>query len=173
MHVLLQTTHGDMVLKLDPEKAPVSTANFLSYVDAGHYNGTIFHRVIPTFMIQGGGFTTDMQQKPARAGIANEWRNGLTNTRGAVAMARLGGRPDSATCQFFINTVDNDFLDRPQPDGAAYAVFGRVVVGLDVVDKIKAVPTGSKAGHSDVPKTTVEIKTAKRLTPEEAKSLGA
>ncbi len=173
MHVLLQTSLGDLVLKLDAEKAPVSTANFLAYVDAGHYNGTIFHRVIPTFMIQGGGFTPDMQQKPVKASIANEWRNGLTNSRGAVAMARLGGRPDSATCQFFINTVDNDFLDRPQPDGAAYAVFGKVVVGLDTVDKIKAVPTGTRAGHGDVPKTVVEIKAARRLTPDEAKALGA
>jgi cyclophilin family peptidyl-prolyl cis-trans isomerase len=173
MHVALETNHGPIVLKLDAEKAPASVKNFLAYLDAGHYAGTIFHRVIPNFMIQGGGFTKDMVQKETQPGVANEWKNGLKNTRGAVAMARLGGHPDSATCQFFINTVDNDFLDRPQPDGAAYAVFGRVVVGMDTVEKIRQVPTGNKGHHGDVPKSTVEITSAKRLTDDEAKAMGA
>lgn len=172
MHVLMQTTLGDFVLELDAEKAPVSTANMASYVESGHYNGTIFHRVIDGFMVQGGGFTAEMQQKPVRESIANEWKNGLKNTRGAVAMARIGGRPDSATCQFFINVVDNSFLDRPQPDGAAYAVVGRVVKGMDVVDKIRVVPTGTRAGMGDVPKTPVVIESARKLSPDEAKTLG-
>ncbi len=158
----MKTTLGDVRIELDDKNAPVSTANFLSYVDGGHYDGTIFHRVISGFMIQGGGFTPDMKQKKAGAGIANEWKNGLKNVRGALAMARLGGDPDSGTCQFFINTVDNAFLDRPQPDGAAYAVFGKVVSGLEVVDKIRAVRTGSKAGHQDVPVDAVVITSMKR-----------
>lgn len=171
MHVLLNTTLGDIVIKLDAEKAPESTKNFLSYVDAGHYAGTIFHRVIPGFMIQGGGLTKDMVQKETRPGVTNEWKNGLKNVKGSVAMARLGGRPDSGTCQFFINTVDNDFLDRPQPDGAAYAVFGKVVSGMDTVEKIRAVPTGNKGQHGDVPKTVIEISAARRLTDAEAKAI--
>lgn len=173
MHVLMTTTLGDVVIELNPEKAPISSENFLKYVDSGHYNGTIFHRVISNFMIQGGGFTPSMEQKEPRGPIANEWRNGLKNVRGSLAMARLGGRPDSATCQFFINVVDNDFLDRPQPDGAAYAVFGRVVKGMDVVDKIRAVPTGQKGHHGDVPKVPVEIREVRRLTAAEAGTLGA
>jgi cyclophilin family peptidyl-prolyl cis-trans isomerase len=137
--------------------------NFLAYVRSGHFDGTIFHRVIPGFMIQGGGFTPDMKQKKTQPTIKNEWRNGLKNVRGAVAMARLGGDADSASSQFFINVVDNSFLDRPQPDGAAYAAFGMVVEGLDVVDKVRVVKTGTKAGHQDVPKEPVSILKATRV----------
>ena len=170
-HVKLTTTLGDIVIQLDDAKAPISTANFLNYVDSGHYNGTVFHRVIGNFMIQGGGFTPELSQKPTNKAIANEWKNGLKNTRGSVAMARLGGKADSATSQFFINVVDNDFLDRPQPDGAAYAVFGRVVSGMDVVDKIKAVRTGTVRGMGDVPVQAVTITTAARLSDGEAKAI--
>jgi cyclophilin family peptidyl-prolyl cis-trans isomerase len=161
--VKLETTLGDIVIELDAEKAPISTANFLSYVDSGFYAGTIFHRVIDGFMIQGGGFTPDMKQKKTQPTIKNEWRNGLKNVRGAVAMARLGGDADSASSQFFINVADNGFLDRPQPDGAAYAAFGMVVEGLDVVDKVRVVKTGTKAGHQDVPKEPVSILKATRV----------
>ena len=159
--VAMDTSHGQIVIELDSAKAPLSAANFLAYVDAGHYDSTIFHRVISGFMIQGGGFTADMRQKPAKAPIKNEWKNGLKNKRGTIAMARTSD-PDSATCQFFINTVDNAGLDQPN-GGAAYAVFGRVVAGLEVVDKIRAVPTGTKGGHQDVPKDAVVILSAKRL----------
>lgn len=162
VYVTLKTSKGEIVLELDEAKAPKSVANFLSYVDKKFYDGTIFHRVISSFMIQGGGFTPDMTQKPTGPGVSNEWKNGLKNVRGAVAMARLGGNPDSATAQFFINVVDNGFLDKPQPDGAAYAVFGRVVSGMDVVDKIKVVPTGRKAGMADVPNEAVIITEARR-----------
>ncbi|MEK6702275.1 MAG: peptidylprolyl isomerase [Planctomycetota bacterium] len=172
MHVELKTSLGPIVLKLDAEKAPVSTKNFLDYVAAGHYDGTIFHRVIESFMVQGGGFTVDMKQKAVNKPIVNEYKNGLKNTRGTVAMARLGGNPDSATCQFFINVVDNGFLDREQSDGAAYAVFGRVVTGMDVVDKIRKTPTGTKSGMSDVPVKPVVIESARTLTDAEAKSAG-
>jgi peptidyl-prolyl cis-trans isomerase A (cyclophilin A) len=154
---------GDIVIRLDERSAPISTANFLEYVDRGHYNGTIFHRVIADFMIQGGGFTADLNQKRTLASIRNEWRNGLKNVRGAVAMARIGGKPDSASSQFFINVVDNEFLDRPQADGAAYAVFGMVSSGMDVVDRIRAVRTVSRAGMQDVPETPVTITTAERI----------
>lgn len=170
--VLMQTSMGDIVLELDPVKAPVSVENFLGYVDRGDYDGTIFHRVIKDFMIQGGGFTPDMKKKPTRKPIVNEWRNGLKNVRGTIAMARLGGDPDSATNQFFINTVDNPGLDAPQPpprgDGAAYAVFGRVVKGMEVVDKIRAVRTTSRAGHQDVPVEPVTITKVQRLKPDQA-----
>ncbi|QOJ00531.1 MAG: peptidylprolyl isomerase [Phycisphaeraceae bacterium] len=163
MKVHLTTTLGEITLELDADKAPISTKNFLDYVDSGHYAGTIFHRVIDGFMIQGGGFTPDMTQKPTRPTIKNEWQNGLKNLKGTIAMARIGGRPDSASSQFFINVADNAFLDRPQSDGAAYAVFGKVVAGMEVVDQIRKAPTGSKAGHQDVPKTTIEITAARRL----------
>ena len=159
--VALETSHGQIIIELDQAKAPISTANFLAYVDAGQYDGTIFHRVIPTFMIQGGGFTSDMRQKSTKAPIKNEWKNGLKNKRGTIAMARTSD-PDSATCQFFINTVDNAFLDQPN-GGAAYAVFGKVVSGLEAVDKIRAVPTGTKGGHQDVPRDPVVISSAKRI----------
>jgi len=155
--VTLQTNLGTMVLELDPVRAPLSVQNFLRYVREGHYNGTVFHRVIPGFMIQGGGFTADMQQKPTRPPIALESRNGLSNLRGTVAMARTNV-PDSATAQFFINTVDNPWLDQPRsPDGHGYAVFGRVVTGLDVLDRIRAVPTGRQGPHSNVPLQPVTI----------------
>ena len=163
MQIKLTTNNGDIVLELDKENAPVSTENFLKYVQDGHYDGTIFHRVIENFMIQGGGFTPDMKQKETRKGISNEWQNSLSNTKGTVAMARLGGDPDSATAQFFINVADNHFLDQPQPDGAAYAVFGKVVEGMDVVESIRTVRTGMKAGHDDVPVEPVIIERAEVL----------
>lgn len=166
MLIKLQTNHGDIVLRLDAEKAPLSTANFAQYVDSGHYDGTIFHRVIANFMIQGGGFTPDMKQKATKAPIKNEWKNGLKNVRGAVAMARTQVA-DSATSQFFINVVDNAFLDDAR-DGAAYAVFGKVVAGLDVVDKIRKVPTATRAGHGDVPTKEVVITKASRVPDSEA-----
>lgn len=163
MRFKLTTSKGDIVLELDPENAPESSANFAQYVADGHYDGTIFHRVIDGFMIQGGGFTPDMKQKSTREGIPNEWQNGLKNLTGTIAMARLGGRPDSATSQFFINVNDNHFLDSPQPDGAAYAVFGKVIEGMDIVESIKGVRTGNKAGHADVPVEPVLIAKAERL----------
>jgi len=137
--VKLETTVGNIVLELDGEKAPVSTMNFIRYAKEGYYDGTIFHRVIKDFMIQGGGFTADVDKKTQglHAPIKNEWRNGLKNVRGTVSMARLGGNPDSATSQFFINVVNNPALDSPQADGAAYAVFGKVVDGMEVVDEIR------------------------------------
>lgn len=137
MNVTLQTSKGTIEIALEAEKAPISTANFISYVKKGQYDGTIFHRVIPGFMVQGGGFTADMKQKPTDAQIKNEATNGLKNLRGTLAMARTGVI-DSATCQFFINVVDNGFLDHKSPDqrGYGYAVFGKVTSGMDVVDEI-------------------------------------
>jgi cyclophilin family peptidyl-prolyl cis-trans isomerase len=161
MNIEMKTSVGTIALTLDPQKAPVSAANFAQYAKDGHYDGTIFHRVIDGFMIQGGGFTPDMTQKPTRPGIANEWKNGLKNTRGTIAMARLGGKADSATCQFFINVADNGFLDRPQPDGAAYAVFGKVTRGMEVVDQIKSFATGTRAGMGDVPATPIVIESVR------------
>jgi cyclophilin family peptidyl-prolyl cis-trans isomerase len=154
--VRLQTSMGDIVVELDPAKAPKSVANFLQYVKAGHYDGTIFHRVIDNFMIQGGGMTADRKEKETRAPIPLESRNGLMNTRGTIAMARTSD-PNSATAQFFINVKDNDFLNQAQArDGNGYAVFGKVISGMDVVDKIRAVPTGP----GDVPLQPVVIKKA-------------
>ena len=158
--VALETTQGRIVLELAPKEAPKTVDNFLAYVKAGHYDGTVFHRVIPTFMIQGGGFSADMTERPTRAPIALESRNGLKNDRGSVAMARRND-PDSATAQFFINVVDNPRLDYPSFDGNGYAVFGRVVEGMDVVDKIKDVPTASRGSHQNVPLTPVTIKSAR------------
>jgi peptidyl-prolyl cis-trans isomerase A (cyclophilin A) len=144
--VRFSTGLGDFVVQLDAEKAPKTVENFLQYVKAGHYNGTIFHRVIDGFMIQGGGFAAELNEKPVRAPIALEARNGLSNTRGTIAMARTN-RPDSATAQFFINVNDNLFLDAAKAaDGNGYTVFGRVVEGMEVVDKIKALPTVDKGG---------------------------
>jgi peptidyl-prolyl cis-trans isomerase A (cyclophilin A) len=158
--VRLATSSGDIVLDLDRSKAPKSVENFVQYVKAGHYDGTIFHRVIPGFMIQGGGMKPDMSEKPTRAPIPLESRNGLQNQRGTVAMARTMD-PNSATSQFFINTVDNAFLDQANSrDGNGYAVFGRVVEGMDVVDKIRAVPTTSAGPHQNVPVTPVIIRKA-------------
>ncbi len=158
--VLMETSLGNIVLELDRTKAPKSVENFIKYVQDGFYDGTIFHRVISNFMIQGGGFTSDYTQKPTRAPINNEADNGLQNMRGTIAMARTGD-PHSATAQFFINTVDNDFLNHsaPNPRGWGYAVFGKVVEGMDVVDKIRAVSTGSGGPFpTDVPKVAVVIK---------------
>lgn len=152
--VTLETSMGTVVVQLDPAKAPLSVSNFLQYVNDGHYNGTVFHRIIPNFMVQGGGFTPDNRQKPTRAPIAIESNNGLKNNRGTIAMARTND-PNSATAQFFINVVDNDFLNyrAPTTQGYGYAVFGQVISGMDVVDKIRATPTGAK----DRPLTTVTI----------------
>lgn len=157
-NVKISTDQGDIVLQLDPVKAPKTVANFLSYVESGHYNGTIFHRVIDGFMIQGGGMTPDMREKPTRAPIMLESNNGLTNARGTVAMARTN-QPHSATAQFFINVKDNPFLNatgRNQPNG--YAVFGKVVQGMEVVDKIRKVRTTNVGPHGDVPATPIIIK---------------
>ena len=156
--VIIKTTLGDITVKLAADKAPLTVANFLAYADAGHYNGTIFHRVIDGFMIQGGGFDAQMNQKPTKAAIKNEAANGLQNKRGTLAMARTA-IVDSATSQFFINVKDNAFLDfrAPNPQGFGYCVFGEVVAGMDVVDQIKGVRTGVKAGMADVPVETVEI----------------
>jgi peptidyl-prolyl cis-trans isomerase A (cyclophilin A) len=158
--VKLATSLGDIVIQVDAEKAPKSAANFLQYVKDGHYNGTVFHRVIPNFMIQGGGMTPDLKEKPTRPPIPLEARNGLDNTRGTVAMARTMD-PNSATAQFFINVKDNAFLNAAQSrDGNGYAVFGKVVSGMDVVDKIRAVQTGNKGPYQDVPVQPVIIKQA-------------
>lgn len=159
-NVKIATSMGDIVLQLDAAKAPKSVDNFVQYVKAGHYNGTVFHRVIDGFMIQGGGMTPDMKEKPTRAPIPLESRNGLSNVRGTVAMARTNV-PDSATAQFFINVKDNAFLDAARsPDGNGYAVFGKVIQGMDVVDKIRKVETGQKGPYGDVPVQPVIIKTA-------------
>ncbi|HYD76864.1 MAG TPA: peptidylprolyl isomerase [Ramlibacter sp.] len=157
--VKFTTSAGEFVLELYPDKAPKTVENFLQYVRDGHYDNTIFHRVIDGFMIQGGGFKPDMQQKPTRTPIPLETRPELRNDRGTIAMARTAN-PNSATAQFFINVVDNKGLNAPQPDGYGYAVFGKVVSGMDVVDKIKGVPTGSRAGHQNVPTTPVVIQSA-------------
>ena len=159
--VLLKTNHGDITLELDAAKAPKSVANFLAYVNSGHYDGTIFHRVINNFMIQGGGMTAGMKQKPTLDEIENEANNGLKNDRGAVAMARTSD-PHSATAQFFINVNDNDFLNHsaPTPQGWGYAVFGKVSNGMDVVDSIKKVQTGNTGYHQDVPTEDVVIEKA-------------
>jgi len=157
-HVLLDTTNGQIEIELDPVKAPISTKNFLEYVDSGFYNNTIFHRVIPGFMVQGGGFTQQMQQKDTKAPIQNESKNGLHNVRGTLSMARTSN-PNSATSQFFINVKDNDFLDQ----GDGYAVFGKVVKGMDVVDIIVNSPTTVRGGMKDVPADPVFIKSAKRI----------
>ena len=158
--ITLHTTHGDIVLELDFAKAPKSSANFLQYCKEGHYNGTIFHRVIPNFMIQGGGFAADMSQKKTRAPIQNEADNGLSNALGTVAMARTN-EPHSASSQFFINVTDNKFLNHSgkNAQGWGYAVFGKVTGGMDVVNKIKGVRTTSKGGHQDVPVEDVVINT--------------
>src|SRR3989337_400318 len=161
--VLMETSLGNIKIELDQAKAPITVKNFLSYVDEKFYDGAIFHRVINNFMIQGGGFTPDMQQKPTKAQIKNEAGNGLKNKKGTLAMARTMV-VDSATAQFFINVVDNDFLDHrdTSPQGYGYAVFGKVVEGMDVVDKMKGVKTGTKMGFGDVPMETVLIKSVRR-----------
>ena len=161
--VRLSTSMGDIVLQLDADKAPKTVANFVQYVQAGHYAGTVFHRVIDGFMVQGGGMSPDMQEKPTRAPISLESRSGLSNLRGTVAMARTM-IPDSATAQFFINLGDNLRLDAVNSaDGNGYAVFGKVIEGMDVVDRIKAVPVGNKAMHQNVPVQAILIKQATLL----------
>ncbi len=162
--VEVTTDQGVFVIELDAEKAPKSVENFLRYVDAAHYDGTIFHRVIPTFMVQGGGYDRGFEKKPVNPAVDNEADNGLKNTRGTVAMARTGD-PHSATSQWFVNVVDNTFLDHQGKDaqGWGYTVFGKVTSGMDVVDKIKGIPTGAMGPFGkDAPQTIVEIKQIKR-----------
>ncbi len=158
----VKTSLGTISIELYEDKAPKSVENFLQYAKDDFYNGTVFHRVIPGFMIQGGGFTPEMKQKETRAPIQNEARNGLKNQTGTLAMARTSD-PNSATAQFFINVVDNSFLDYPRPDGAGYAVFGKVVQGMDVVKKIEMSPTGTVGPFQDVPNTPVIIESVKLL----------
>ncbi|MGD8762064.1 MAG: peptidylprolyl isomerase [Desulfobacteraceae bacterium] len=162
--VVLDTSKGEIVIELFADRTPVTVQNFLAYVDAKFYDGTIFHRVIPNFMIQGGGFTADMNQKTTNDPIDNEADNGLKNQRGTIAMARTSD-PHSATGQFFINSVDNDFLNfkSKTPQGWGYAVFGKVVEGLEVVDAISAVKTKTRSGYQDVPAEAVVINSARRL----------
>ncbi|WP_353191744.1 peptidylprolyl isomerase [Pandoraea pnomenusa] len=157
--VQFKTSVGNFVVELNPKAAPKTVDNFLQYVNSGFYNGTIFHRVINNFMIQGGGFTPDMQQKPTRDPVPIESKNGLKNLAGTIAMARTSD-PNSATAQFFINVKDNASLDYPNPDGFGYTVFGKVVSGMDTVEKIKGVATTRKGMYSDVPATTVVIESA-------------
>ena len=164
--VAVETSMGTIKVELYPDKAPVTVKNFLDYVDAKHYDGLIFHRVIPTFMIQGGGMEPGLKERKTKPPIKNEAGNGLSNTRGTIAMARTSD-PDSATSQFFINVADNTFLDRKEArDGVGYAVFGRVTEGMDVVDKIKAVKTETKGGHQNVPSEDVVIKSIKRVSED-------
>ena len=157
--ITLSTNHGDIVIELDREKAPKTCANFEQYVRDGHYDGTLFHRVIDGFMIQGGGLLPDMSARPTREPVENEAKNGLSNLTGTLAMARTG-EPHSATSQFFINVSDNRFLDHPGQDGWGYCVFGRVVEGMDVVNRIKGLATTRKQGHQDVPVEDVVIEKA-------------
>ena len=160
--VEFDTTYGNIVIELNAEKAPVTVANFIDYVESGHYDGLIFHRVIDGFMIQGGGMDSEMNEKRTGTPIKNEADNGLKNTTGTIAMARTSD-PHSATAQFFINVRDNDFLNysSPTPQGWGYAVFGRVIEGMDVVNQIKGVPTGRFGYHADVPTTPIVINSAK------------
>ena len=158
--IVMETSKGTIEIELDGEKAPISTKNFVNYVKKGHYDGTIFHRVIPGFMVQGGGFTTDMEQKKTDAPITNEAKNGLKNLRGTLAMARTSD-PNSATAQFFINVADNAFLDYPGQDGYGYAVFGKVTKGMEVADAIVSSPTKNVGPFRDVPAEPIVIKSAK------------
>jgi peptidyl-prolyl cis-trans isomerase B (cyclophilin B) len=157
--IKLSTNHGDILVELDADKAPKTCANFEQYVRDGHYDGTLFHRVIDGFMIQGGGMDTTFTEKPTRAPVENEAKNGLKNLAGTIAMARTMD-PHSASSQFFINVSNNGFLDYPGQDGWGYCVFGKVAEGMDVVNKIKGVSTGSRAGHQDVPVENVVIEKA-------------
>ena len=165
--VRMTTTMGDIVLELNETKAPITVKNFLGYVDNHFYEGTVFHRVIKDFMIQGGGHTEDLREKVPGPKIKNEWRNGLKNSRGTIAMARAYGG-DTASAQFFINVKANTLLDKEQQDGAGYAVFGRVVQGMDVVDKIQSVKTGVRKEMGDVPLDTVTIRVVRREPPADA-----
>lgn len=164
--VVMETSKGEIVLELYPDKAPLTVKNFLNYIDAGFYSGTIFHRVIPGFMLQGGGFSRDMQKKPTMTPVKNEAFNGLKNDRGTIAMARTQD-PHSASSQFFINTVDNAFLNYKSQttSGWGYAVFGKVIKGMQVVDAISKVETGNQGRFRDVPKTAVEIIKVRKATP--------
>jgi peptidyl-prolyl cis-trans isomerase A (cyclophilin A) len=162
VYVLMKTSMGDITLELDKTKAPVTVANFLKYAGQKAYDGTIFHRVMDGFMIQGGGFNPDMTKRETDEPIVNEWENGLKNMRGTIAMARLGGQANSATNQFFINLVDNTPLDTPR-DGAGYAVFGKVINGMDVVDAIAKVETGNKDMYQNVPVKPVTIIEVKEI----------
>jgi cyclophilin family peptidyl-prolyl cis-trans isomerase len=162
--VKFETSLGDFVIELFTDRAPVSADNFLRYVDDRHFDGTVFHRVIPGFVIQGGGMTADMSQKPTRKPIENEATNGLKNLRGTLSMARTNDI-NSATSQFFVNLVDNAFLDHQGQRNYGYAVFGKVVEGMDVIDAIAAVKTGRKRGHDDVPVEPVTVHSARRVEP--------
>ena len=159
--VVMETNYGKITIELNAEKAPVTVKNFLQYVDDKHYDGTIFHRIIPDFMIQGGGMEPGLKEKKTKDPIKNEGGNGLSNERGTIAMARTPD-PDSATAQFFINTVDNKRLDR-NDESAGYAVFGKVIDGMKVVDEIRRVETGAQGGHKDVPVKDVVIKSVRRV----------
>lgn len=161
MLVRFTTNHGTFEVTLDPERAPITVENFVQYVRDGFYNGTVFHRVIANFMIQGGGMDAELKQKPTRASIQNESGNGLSNVKGSIAMARTSA-PHSASAQFFINVTDNTFLDKESPrgDGWGYCVFGAVTNGMDVVEAIKAIPTGNRSGYQDVPTRDVVIEEA-------------
>lgn len=170
VYIEMETSMGTMYLALNETKAPITVANFLSYVEEDYYNNTIFHRVMKDFMIQGGGFTADLKKKSTKPEIKNEWKNGLKNTRGTISMARLGRQPDSASSQFFINLADNAFLDQPR-DGAGYAVFGQLVKGEDVLDAIGTVPTAPQGMHGDVPINTVTITSMSKISEEKAKEL--
>lgn len=171
VYIQMKTTKGDIFIELNNELAPISTANFVRYTKEEYYNGTIFHRVISNFMIQGGGFDSDMKKKETHEGIENEWENGLSNKRGTLAMARLGGQANSGTSQFFINVADNGFLDQPR-DGSGYAVFGKVVKGMEVVDAIRTVRTTTKGPYGDVPVEPVMIETVTVLEMAKAEELG-
>lgn len=160
--VEFQTTQGNFVVELNPALAPISVKNFLSYVKEGHYSNTLFHRVINGFMVQAGGFTEGMQQKPVHAPIALESKNGLKNIKGSIAMARTND-PNSATAQFFINVADNSALDYPGRDGYGYAVFGKVIAGMEVIDKIRTTPTTAQGMHFNVPVTPIIIQSAKQI----------
>ena len=163
--VRFETTLGAFTIDLFESDAPITVKNFLDYVDAGHFDGTVFHRVIPGFMVQGGGMTEDLRQKPTRSPIKNEATNGLKNRRGMLSMARTND-PDSATSQFFINLVDNAFLDPSPRNGAGYAVFGCVTEGMSVVDAMAKVKTGRRGGHDDVPAEPIKVLSAKRVAAQ-------
>ena len=161
--IRFETSHGAFTVELFPKEAPITVENFLHYVDDGHFDGTIFHRIVPGFVIQGGGLKADFASKKTRAPISNEAKNGLKNTRGSLSMARTSDI-NSATSQFFVNLADNDFLDH-RPGQYGYAVFGRIAEGMDVIDRIAAVSTGRRKGHSDAPLQDVLINSARRVEP--------
>lgn len=171
-YCVFRTTKGDIVIELDRAKAPVSVENFVGYIKDGFYDGTVFHRVIPNFVIQGGGFDTKSVQKPTKAPIANEWRNGLKNARGTLSMARTNN-PNSATSQFFVSLKDNTNLDQPISGGAGYAVFGRVIAGMEVVDAIAAVKRGTRNGMSDWPVADIVTTKAEMITKSEAEEIAS